>query len=64
MGNQRSIIVRIGIIPDSSAALITALIRLRITLWLLAVMPIVFPRRASSQIMWAPAKVLPAPGGP
>ena len=34
------------------------------TLWLLAVMPTVLPWRTSSQIICAPVKVLPAPGGP
>ena len=51
-------------IPNLSAALMVASIRLRITLWLLAVMPTFLPRHTSSQIMRAPVKVLPAPGGP
>jgi len=34
------------------------------TLWLLAVTPTVLPSRTSSQIMRAPVKVFPAPGGP
>ena len=40
--------------PSSSAALIVASIRLRMTLWLFAVMPTVLPRRTSSQIIRAP----------
>ena len=34
------------------------------TLWLTAVIPTFFPAFTNSQIMRAPVKVLPAPGGP
>ena len=50
--------------PARPSASTTAPIRLRMTLWLLAVTPIRLPGRSRSTMMAAAVEVLPVPGGP
>ena len=50
--------------PLSVASFITSSRSFRMALWLTALTPTRRPRRTSSQIIRAPVKVFPAPGGP